>query len=156
MKGGKNMESRDLFVMIGLTVVLAVVVSLATISFTGNVVKASNGGGAYISEADQQTEANIKQSVELAYDKVITELALGRGVIISETGDTVSCDYVCAKEGGSDNMQTRCAFGVFTTKNPYVEQYNANNPGSPVLVGCNKDVSVLSKSALTCHCVAPQ
>ncbi len=150
------MESKDLFVMIGLTVILAVVVSLATISFTGNVVKASNGGGPYISEGDQQVNVDVEQAVQLAYDKVITELALGKGVTISETGDTVSCDYVCAKEGGSDNMQTRCAFGVFSTKNTYSDQYNAANPGNPVLVGCNKDVSVLSKSTLTCHCVTPQ
>lgn len=150
------MESKDLFVMIGLTVVLAVVVSIATIGFTGNVVKASNGGGSYISEGDQQVNADVEQAVQLAYDKVITELALGKGVTISETGDTLNCDYVCAKEGGSDNMQTRCAFGVFSTKNTYSDYYNANNPGNPVLVGCNKDVSVLSKSTLTCHCVAPQ
>lgn len=150
------MESKDLFVMIGLTIVLAVVVSLATIGFTGNVVKASNGGGSYADEAGLQQQADTEQAVQLAYDKVITELALGKGVTISETGDTLNCDYVCAKEGGSDNMQTRCAFGVFSTKNTYSDQYNAANPGNPVLVGCNKDVSVLSKSTLTCHCVAPQ
>lgn len=156
MKGGKNMENKDLFIIIGLTVVLAVAVSLATLGITGNVIKVSSGGGAYISEVDQQQEADIQQSVELSYDKVLTELASGRGVTISETGDTISCNYVCAKEGGTDNTQTRCVFGVFSTKNTYSDMYYAGNPGNPVLVGCNQDVSVLSKSTLTCHCVSPQ
>lgn len=150
------MENKDLFIVVGLTVILAVAVSLATLGITGNVIKASSGGGAYISEADESAYANTLQITQLAYDKLIAGLAAGRGVTISETGDTLSCNYVCAKEGGTDNTQTRCAFGVFSTKNTYSDMYYAGNPGNPVLVGCNEDVSVSSKSTLTCHCVAPQ
>lgn len=151
IKNRGSVSSKQLFLLMGLTIVLSVAVSLATISFTGDTVYAWNDiAGGFIT-GDSQTQT-VQESAEAQQtNQVLTAQQLSNIETKQLIADMFNSAFVTSGKTGDWTCDDRC---VDSNKECAVAVYAPQNE-NPYLIGCS-DKKVSSKfSTLSCVCVDP-
>jgi hypothetical protein len=124
------MKTNETFLVVGLTVVLAVVVSLATLGITGHVVyTAAEGGGFWTGPVPP---------VEKTQTQVFADMLSG-ATIAGAFGE--SCKSKC------EGLGQQCVLALYS--------YQDNTELTDCFRDQNQGISFQSGNKLTCMCVSP-
>lgn len=149
------MESKDIFLVIGLIVVLGVVVSLSTLTITGNVARKANPDGTFTSESGVAEISDVERVVDLAHDNLLATLKDAKAVsktvstTATSTSQAMKCSDICSQQGMRE-PRNKCLFGLFDSKHGIDELSSAVS--GTIIVSCDKQVKVVSGDILSCYC----
>jgi hypothetical protein len=149
------MESKDIFLVVGLVVILGVVVTLSTMTITGNVTKRYSDGGTYTDTAGLAEVTDVDRVVSLSHNDFLATLADAK--VVSKTVSTTAtlssqsmkCSELCTKQGSRES-RNKCLLGLFSSKHE-LDDFSDALTGT-VIVSCDKQVKVVSGDILSCYC----
>ncbi len=148
------MESKDIFLVIGLVVILGVVVTLSTMTLTGNVTRQANADGTFNSNAGIAEVTDIDRIVVLSHEDLLATLGDAKVVSttvtdVGTTSQAMKCSDICYQQGINE-PRSNCLLGLFSSKHE-LEGFSGALTGA-VLVECNKQIKVVSGDILSCYC----
>jgi hypothetical protein len=119
MKGGEKMEKGQLWTIVGVALVVAVVASIATASITGNVINVAKGkaGKVYTTAEVDAKWDQLRQEIA-GTDIEVLEMLNQRCEVVdgSESGITNPEDYSCQNICSKKRADLVCTFGIGTFK----------------------------------------
>lgn len=145
------MKSEQLWTIIGVALVVAIVASIATVSITGNIIRTnSNPNGTYqvYTKAEIDSKISVLQKSKINYTEV--SLVFGTGgavpyVALSNGSQPTSCNQICSGVGGA------CIGGIVTYKSP-ASSYTDWRSGVG-LATCLEQYGYQKVSSIQCRCI---
>ena len=145
-KEKSSIDVKQLLLIIGLTVVLSVAASLATVSLTGNTVYAwDDAVGGYV------TGNPTPETIDAVVSNVAANVVLSNDATKQLVADMFNSAYVVSGKSGEWNCNTRCSDSGMQC----VSAMYAPENEKPYLVGCNDIQGTGIYSLLSCVCVNP-
>lgn len=149
------MESKDIFLVVGLVVILGVVVTLSTLTITGNVTRLANAEGTFTSDAGVAEITDVNRVVSLSHDNLLATLKDAKAIsktvssTSTSTSEAMKCSELCAQQGMNE-LRNKCLFGLFNSKHELTDVKGAVS--GTIIVSCDKQIKVVVGDILSCYC----